>query len=254
MNNVVFILSHQDDEFGVFESIKIAIQKKRNIYILYVTSGVIKKSIPKNRNINRDKESLSVLIKLGVKKKNIIFLGRENNIPTCYLHNNLEKAYKKIKSILNNLKGNIDLITHAYEGGNEDHDSCNIIVVKLIRSIKKIKSAYQFPLYNAQTIFYYSVQKALKVNGKIIKIQSKLFDRIRFIFYLFHYKSQLKVWVGLYPFLIFNLLFRNYYILQKINKNFIITKPHKNKLLYEKFRDITFSELKLKFSKFLKNY
>ena len=42
MKNVVFILCHQDDEFGVFASIKTAIEKKENVFIFYMTSGVIK--------------------------------------------------------------------------------------------------------------------------------------------------------------------------------------------------------------------
>ena len=69
--------------------------------------------------------------------------------------------------------------------------------------------------------------------------------------YLFEYKSQLKVWFGLYPFLVFNLLFRNYYFLQKINKNFKVIKPHKGRLLYEKFRNSRFEALRFNFIKFL---
>ena len=250
MKNIVFILCHQDDEFGVFASIKTAIEKKENVFIFYMTSGVIKKTIPKNVISKRDKESLSVLLRLGVKRKNIFFLGRKNNIPTCYLHKNLEKAYKKLREFLKKLNGSITLITHAYEGGNEDHDSCNIIVLKIIKNFKKIISAYQFPLYNNSSFLYYSVQKPLPNNGKILRIKSSLPNRLKFIIYLFHYKSQLKVWIGLYPFLIFGLLFRNYFILQKMNKKFIIKKPYEKKLLYEKFRNTTYSDLKLRFDKF----
>ena len=251
MHNVVFILSHQDDEFGAFGSIKSAINKK-NIYIFYMTNGELYKSIPKNLVTRRDKESLNVLKEIGVKRKNIFFFGRNNNIPTCTLFKNLKIAFRDLNIFVNKLKGNVTLITHAYEGGNEDHDSCNVLVQKLLRDNKKVKFAFQFPLYNAISYFYYSVQKPLINNGKPIKIKSNFRNRLKFIKYLFYYKSQLRVWIGLYPFLIFNLLFRNYFILQKVKKKKLIQRPHKKKLLYEKFREIKFGDLKLKFDDFLR--
>ena len=92
MRNTIFILSHQDDEFGVFESIRLAIKKNENVIIFYMTSGEINKRIPKNKIYYRDKESLKVLQNIGVKSKNIIFFGRLNNIPTCMLHYNIHPA------------------------------------------------------------------------------------------------------------------------------------------------------------------
>ncbi len=228
-------------------------KKKNNIYIFYMTNGVISKNIDKNKLSRRDKESLKVLKKLGVKEKNIIFFGRKNNIPTCCLYKNLGKAFRILNQFFMKIRGNSTIYTHAYEGGNEDHDACNILISKLIKNNKNIKFAYQFPLYHAYSFFYYKVQNALKTNGKIIYIKSTFLQRLKFISYLFYYKSQLKVWFGLYPFLIYNLIFRNYYILQKMNKNFIAKRPHQGKLLYEKFRDVSFSDLKIKFDKFLNN-
>ena len=253
MNNIFFILSHQDDEFGVFESIYKSIQKKNKIYIFYMTNGEIGRYIDKNKFSRRDKESLKVLKKLGIRKQNIIFFGRKNNIPTCCLFKNLNKAYKILDQFFTKIGGNLTIYTHAYEGGNEDHDACNILISKLLKNNKNIKFAYQFPLYHAFSFFYYKVQNALKINGKIIYVKSNFLQRIKFISYLFYYKSQFKVWIGLYPFLISNLLLRNYFILQKMNKNFIIRRPHRGKLLYEKFRNVSFSDLKLRFDRFLNN-
>ena len=97
-----------------------------------------------------------------------------------------------------------------------------------------------------------TVQKPLKINGKSIKIRVSFNNKIKYIKYLFFYKSQIKVWVGLYPFLIFNFLTRNFYYLQEINKNFLVKRPHDGKLLYEKFRDSKFQNLKLNFLNFLR--
>ena len=67
MKNSIFIFSHQDDEFGVFEPIRNAIKQGHNVIVYYMTNGKINKSIPKNILYHRDLESLKVLKKLGVK-------------------------------------------------------------------------------------------------------------------------------------------------------------------------------------------
>ena len=252
MKHSIFILSHQDDEICVFENIRLAIQYKKKIKIFFMTNGYLKKKISKRSISQRDNESLKVLGQLGVKKKDIIFFGRENNISSCRLYKNLNFCYKFLFDYLKNLEGRIELFTHAYEGGNEDHDACNIIILKILRNYNKNILAFQFSFYNADTkLFPYKVQKPLKINGNLIKVNIKFSDRLQYLKYLFEYKSQVKVWLGLYPFLIFNLLFKNYYFLQKINRNFKVIKPHKGLLLYEKFRNSKFEELRFNFLKFL---
>jgi hypothetical protein len=69
-NNIFFILSHQDDEFGLFNVIEQATQKKQNVFVIYLTSGHrTKKENKKYKLQKRDKESLNTLLKLGVIKK-----------------------------------------------------------------------------------------------------------------------------------------------------------------------------------------
>jgi len=253
MINSVFILSHQDDEIGIFELLRLAIEKGENVHILYMTSGSIINEIPKNRIFHRDKESLNVLKNFSMKYKNIIFFGRIHNIPTCVLYKKMNLAYKELLKFLKNLDGEIKVYTHAWEGGNEDHDACNILVKKILCSLTKIKRAYQFPLYNADTsLFYYQVQVALKKNGKIIKIKNSFFNRLKYIKYLFSYKSQLRVWIGLYPFIIPNYLFKNYSVIQILSKNLNFKRPHVGKLLYEKFARCTYRDFKKNINKFLK--
>ncbi len=253
MNYSIFILSHQDDEFGIFEVVRKAILRKEKVIIFYMTNGMINKSIPKFKLFYRDEESLLVLKKIGVQENNIIFFGRLNNIPTCCLYKKMSYAYLKLIKYFKKYNGKIKIYTHAWEGGNEDHDACYVLVKKILRKVKKIKVAYQFPLYNANTnLFYYSVQKILKINGKPIKIKTNLLCRLQYIKYLFYYKSQVRVWIGLYPFLIFNFLIRDYCILQKINEKKSIKKPHQGTLLYEKLRNSKYKDLKKNFLYFLK--
>ena len=54
-----------------------------------------------------------------------------------------------------------------------------------------------------------------------------------FVGLLFFYKSQLKIWFGLYPFIIFHYIFFGYNLLCPLNTSKIIKRPHSGKLLYE---------------------
>ena len=77
------------------------------------------------------------------------------------------------------------------------------------------------------------------------------FNKYDEISYLFYYKSQIRIWVGLYPFIIFNLLFKGYYYLQKINKERNYKKPHCGKLLYEKFKRCDYNTFRKKLINFI---
>jgi hypothetical protein len=252
MATSIFILSHQDDEIGIFEILRIASEKKEKVYIFYMTNGSIKTEIPKNKIFYRDKESMSVLKNFGLNNKNVIFFGRLYNIPTCYLYKKLDLAYKKLNYFINKIPGEIKIYTHSWEGGNEDHDACNILIKKIFNKSKKIKKAYQFPLYNADTpYFFYKVQKFINNDKETLKIKTNLFNRIKYIKYLFYYKSQKRVWIGLYPFLIKNFLFSKYLHIQYLNKNLNFKKPHQGQLLYEKFKRCNYNDFRKSVKTFL---
>ena len=94
----------------------------------------------------------------------------------------MNNAYKKLQFFLKKIPGKLKIYTHAWEGGNEDHDACNILVKKILNNSKKIDKSFQFSLYNAATNkFYYQVQKTLKINGRVIttQLQNKLADLLQ---------------------------------------------------------------------------
>jgi hypothetical protein len=253
IRNVLFILSHQDDEMGIFNKIKFNVSKKKNVLVFYMTSGY-NKSVSKYKLTKRDYESISVLKELGVNKKNIFFLGRKNDIKVYQLYKHLHVSYKAILSIIKNLKGNSIIYSHSWEGGNEDHDSCHSIMKKLFLKNNTIKKCYQFSLYhgNNMRFKFFKVQDLFEKNGKIIKDKISFSEKINFLSYLFYYKTQIKVWVGLYPFIILNIILNNYGFVQVINKKMKLQRPHKNKLLYEKMRKNKYSKIINKINHFLK--
>ena len=255
-NNIFFILSHQDDEFGLFNVIEQATQKKQNVFVIYLTSGHrTKKENKKYKLQKRDKESLNTLLKLGVIKKNIIFLGKKLNIPVYELHKNLNAAYQNIKELLKKYRGKQILYTHAWEGGNEDHDSCHIIVKEILNQKIKIINCFEFSQYhNYKTkILPFKVHNFIFDKRKIYKTKINFFNKIKYIIFLFNYTSQLYIWLPIYPFIISKILMNNYGNLKMINKNTIIRKPHKGKLLYEKLRTNKYEYYEKYFINFLSN-
>ena len=253
MKNNIFLFSHQDDEIAVFKTIKDKVKKNENIFIFFLTNG----NIYNYNNIDliskRENESKKVLKLLGINLKNIIFLGRNLDINSYDLLNHLDDAYQQLSNFINKLNDEIEIYTHAWEGGNIDHDACFVLVLKLMRNHNNIIYGYQFPFYNSykMPLNLYRVFYPIKKNGQAVKCEISFEEKKEFIKYLFYYTSQLKIWIGLYPFVIIKILINEYNYLQAINSNFKLQRPHENPLLYEKQKFISFEKIIILFNSFL---
>ena len=245
--NIFYIFAHQDDEFGVFIDIYKNL-KKNNIFIFYLTNGSNKK-INKYQLSTRDKESIKVLKKIGIKEKNIFFLGKQLNVFCNKLYLNIYKVYNELTRITKKIIPS-KIITLSWEGGHEDHDACNLISRKLSFKYNIADLSNEFSLYNAykKKIIFFRVFNPINKKGNFIKVN--FLKRIFFIKLLFIYKSQIKVWVGLYPFIICHYLFLGYNFLQPLNKSKNIKKPHIGKLLYETRNFCSFHNFRNKVIKF----
>ncbi len=248
---IIYLLAHQDDEFGCFAKLDKDIMM-HNTYIFFLTNGG---NSSQNISISiREKESLKVLKRLGLKSKNIFFIGRELKIDHYTLYLNLKIVYKKILKKITKIGEPNSIITHAWEGGHEDHDACNLIGRKIAHKYKIIDKSFQFSQYNAfktNLIFFRIFNPINKVGGKIF--YSKFKKRLLYIKLLFIYKSQIKTWFGLYPFIFFHYLFKGFNYFEKLNKDKFIKKPHRKKLLYEIRKFCSFKKFRNKTKFFLIN-
>ena len=233
-NNLILILAHQDDEIFIFNRIHHHKNKKK-IFIFYMTSG-LDENLKKDEINHRNIESLKVLLKMGVSKRNIRFIGGKLSIKVNTLYKSMEKVFNELSKEVNKIRGPKVIITHALEGGHEDHDACYYLTKKLSFKKKDVLKIYQFPAYHGKNLpfIFYKVQSPLKENGLINSKKIGLLSRFKFIYLLFIYVSQIKVWIGLYPFIILNFLLKRNDKLQEVPKNILIRKPHLGKLLYEK--------------------
>lgn len=256
MCNILFILSHYDDEFGLFNVIEKYKNTHNRVFILYLTNGLTKNNYnDKKKQLKRERESIKILIKLGVKKKNIIFLGKKIKIPVYCLYQNLKILMKNLENFIKNIKGTSIIYTHAWEGGNEDHDACYILVKKLLLINNNVKKAFQFSQYHRHKVLFfpYKIQSLIPSKSKEFKTKISFFTKIRYISYLFNYISQSYLWLPIYPFIILKILTNNYGNVKIIPKKVNFKKPHNGLLLYEKMRNNKYKHLKLFFSKFLQS-
>jgi hypothetical protein len=225
----LFLLAHQDDEFGVFDEIRRGAQRGEAI-CAYFTDGAAGGD-PKRRN----QESLAVLTQLGVPASNVHFLGEANGIADGRLFERLDVVAIALQQLLNDLPADTMIYLPAWEGGHHDHDGLHATAVTLLHGDNQLHRARQFALYHRKNCFgpFFRVLSPLIENGPITKTRISLGNRLRYLGLCLRYPSQKKTWLGLFPFVALAMLLRGRQTLQAIEPNRIHERPHQGRLYYE---------------------
>ncbi len=243
-NNIIFFFAHQDDELGIISIIEnYANQDNSNVICLFMTDGGLKSE-------TRNHESTKVLKRIGVQSKNIRFIGKDLNFKDGHLSKNISKLSDWINSFLSKVENIESMYVTAYEGGHQDHDALHVATVIASKKNNLKNKLFQFPLYNSYKCLkpFFAVLSPLPVNGEIIKIPISLKDRIKGTLFCLSYPSQIKTWIGLFPFFLFYFLTNNSLKIQKVSVERVLEKPHEGSLLYETRKFYTWD----KFSKDIK--
>ena len=240
---VIFILSHYDDEFGIFNQIKYHKICNDDVIVIYLTSS----SLDGEDNILRRNKTIKILNFLGITDiKDIFLIGGDNKIPDLKLHLNLEIALKEVTNIIDNFKEIKAIYTLSYEGGHPDHDSTFLISSIIYKKFLKIKKLYQFPLYSGRGLShsFFRLFSPIRENGEVIKIKITFKNRLLFLMLFYSYiKVQPKAIIGLSFFYSLHIIFLRTQILQKtISFNLVYRKPHHGDLLYERRGMATYQE------------
>lgn len=242
----IFLLPHQDDEFGVFHSISREILKKKDVWCIFFTHG-------SDIDDLRNQESLKVLCQMGVEPEKILFQGLKLNIKDGTIVNNLKAASDWLLSFLQSLN-NIDYIfTPAWEGGHPDHDALHAVTIFVTLKLNILDHVRQFPLYNAFNCRppFFRVISPLKENGDIERESISKIKAFKFIKLCFGYRSQIKTWIGLLPFVVFSYIFIGKQHLQKVSIKRLSERPHKGKLYYENRKFDTWENMQILINKYL---
>jgi LmbE family N-acetylglucosaminyl deacetylase len=243
-------MAHQDDEFGVFQSILDEVKNGNEVICVFLTNGV------KNGGDSRvrDSESLDVLTSLGVKEENVIFAGKYLQISDCELLYSLEKAFFWVQEFLAAFDTFGAVYVPAYEGGHPDHDACYVVVSLVCEKMGRLENVKQFPLYNADNCrsFFYKVFNPLKFNGVVYTTDIPLRNRLLFITLIFKYKSQIKSFLGLLPFILYSYFLDGAQKLQSVKPVKLDSPPHKGILYYERRGFCKWEAFKLNVNRFIK--
>jgi LmbE family N-acetylglucosaminyl deacetylase len=251
IDSALFLFAHQDDEFGVFQKIIDEKQKGRKIFCAYLTSGVMEGYSSEIRN----RESITVLAKLGVAKEDILFIGQSLSISDGRLIENLKKAKDWLKGWVIEAPTLKNIYLPAWEGGHPDHDSLHAIGVKVADELNILKIVWQFPLYNGYQCNgpFFRVFLPLAANGNIINGRIKLADRASFMRYIFSYPSQRVTWIGLSPFVLLHYIFYGEQSLQPVSVKRLRERPHIGCLYYERRKFSTWNKVQEKTLEFIED-
>jgi hypothetical protein len=240
-NSAVFLFAHQDDEFGVYGEINRLINNGTKVIAIYLTSG----SLDARPRLDRNKESVNVLQDMGVLQENIYFCGSNLQIADGKLYQALDKTYLELLSLLESIDAISALYFLAWEGGHQDHDAVHIIGLALAKQLKILDKSFQFTLYTGHGLawIFFKLFAPLPSNGKIITFKIPLHLRLKFIKYVFSYRSQVTTWLGLFPFLLWHYIFRGTQMLQPVAIARVLEAPHVARLLYERRGVMQFQQL-----------
>lgn len=228
--SVLFLLAHPDDEFGVFPWIEHALDQGRAVHCAWMTDG----GWGGQDILRRQRESESVLSRMGVQRALMYFLGGQHGVADGDLWNQLERAVQELRARYSALPIS-QVVFPAWEGGHPDHDASHLAGLSLARELGA--EALQYTLYQGEGLPgpLFKVLSPLTVNGPRIPLAVSASQRLRYILACLQFRSQWKSFVGLLPFYALKLCFtRHPFVLQPARAFRTAERPHPGPLLYER--------------------
>ncbi|WNV06080.1 PIG-L family deacetylase [Candidatus Methylospira mobilis] len=237
----LFLFAHQDDEFGVFQTIVDEREKGHRVCCAYLTDGGFNGVSPQRRN----RESLSVLQRMGVQPQDVFFAGDRVAIPDGKLHEHLAAAAGWIDNWLAGFTQVVSICVPAWEGGHHDHDVLHAITVVIAERRSMTDYVRQFPLYNAHGCVgpFFKVLHPLPLNGPVEETAIPWGNRFRFLRNCLGYPSQAVTWMGIFPFAVFHYLVSGKQALQPVLSARLNIRPHDGVLYYEMRGFFTWAEM-----------
>ena len=192
---VVFLLAHQDDEFGVYFAIEQWLRRGATVLCLYLTDG----GFAGQQSDRRNAESRYVLRQLGVHEEDIHFVGVQRGFRDGKLYTCLDDALAAIEALLDPIPLIRALYIHAWEGGHQDHDAVHLIGAAYAGKAGLLEQSRQFTLYRASPSGL-KLFAPLQENGPVVAEPIPWEARRRFMRLSLSYRSQWKSWSVLLPY------------------------------------------------------
>jgi LmbE family N-acetylglucosaminyl deacetylase len=243
-----FLLAHQDDEFGVFQKILDELALGKRVVCIFMTSGTVGDRSSSARN----RESLTVLKKLGVQADNVLFVGEKLKIDDGMLMYRLDDAASWLRAWIAGCPSLDGLYLPAWEGGHPDHDALHAVGVTIAAAMGLLDITKQSSLYNGykRPGQLFNVMRPLPMNGPAEPIAVPWRNRIAFMRYCLSYPSQRRTWMGLFPFVLLHYVFGGRDAMQPVAPERLTSRPHEGPLYYERRQFTTWSELSKRVGEF----
>jgi LmbE family N-acetylglucosaminyl deacetylase len=239
----LFLLAHQDDELFVMTRLLEALRKKDDVAVIFMTDGGSKSAV-------RNRESRSVLERIGLAPHRIRFVGSENGLPDGTLHTHLDRAFAALSRELDALPWPAAVFTHAWEGGHQDHDCVHALA--LLTSIARHWDCpvYQVPFYRsfAPLRFGFAPGVPLEKNGPVEWVARPWADVLRTLSQIIHYPSQWRTFVWHGPGMLLRHIMYSADALQRPSLARLKERPHDGELYYERKFNTKWEELSAKVS------
>jgi len=226
----VFLLPHQDDEFGAFHRIVRLRASGVRVVCIYFTTGVPVGGDPSSRN----RESLAVLSELGVEE--VIFAGGLLSIADGGICDSLARAADWLQSWLARTGRLEGIYVPAWEGGHPDHDGLHAVTLQVCAELGLSGKVRQFALYNGERCPgpFFKVLSPLRSNGPVERDPIPPRSRLHFLRLVLRYPSQARTWIGLFPFVLLHYVLNGHQQLQQTRIECLNERPHEGRLYYEK--------------------
>ena len=244
-----FLLPHQDDEFGVFYQIECIVERGERAICFFLTDGGFGGADPTTRN----EESRHVLGALGVPASDIRFLGSDHGLLDGQLSVLLPDSFAYLKKAAEEFGLPDFIYIPAWEGGHQDHDAAHILGIAAAEFWNARDRLRQFSLYNADRcgLRPYRVLAPIVKNGPVEALSIPVARRMRHLRLCLCYRSQMKTFAGLLPFVAAHYALRGVQNLQEVSSSRVHERPHEGILLYERFQKTSFADFKNSVSGFL---
>lgn len=232
----LFVFAHQDDDYGVFPCI--AEETRRGVvHCIYLTDGGAAAE-------QRNRECLNVLGRLGVPPEHVHFLGQRHAFADGKLVARLEAAASVLSDFLQQHGAIARIYVPAWEGGHIDHDAAHAATLLAVQHAGLAVPVLQFSLYNAWHCpgpLYRVMHPVAGASTQEVPIP--LASACKYVALPWRYLSQWKIWLGLYPFILYVYLVRRTIELQDASFERMLQRPHDGRLYYERKPENSYAAL-----------
>jgi hypothetical protein len=225
VQRVLFVLAHQDDEYGAAPWIVDELGSGSAVACVYLTDGGsrVEPAI-------RDRESLRALESLGVSGSSVVFARTPHGrIADQHLAASALAGAEALETWIRDSSFRPERIyAPSYEGGHPDHDAAHRLGLDV--------EVWHFSLYNGAGCRkpFFAALRQLPGAKESRRIALSLRARLALAFLCRFYPSQLKTWIGLFPGAFMERVALRRESIARSDATRLSARPHIGELLYER--------------------